>query len=162
MIGETLLQNPLARELSERFGEAIVDGSDTLGDLTLYVEPARILEVCRWLKDEGKFVRLGGITAVDWSPADPRFEVVYFLHSIERNLRLKLKCRVSEAAAELESVTPVWRGANWYEREVFDMFGIKFRNHPDLTRILMPEDWEGHPLRKDYPVHGHRYSYQNE
>jgi NADH-quinone oxidoreductase subunit C len=70
-----------------------------------------------------------------------------------------LKCRVNE---EIDSVYSVWRSADWYEREIFDMFGVKFRNHPDLKRILMPEDWVGHPLRKDYPVHGHRYSYQNE
>jgi NADH-quinone oxidoreductase subunit C len=99
---------------------------------------------------------------VDWHPADPRFEVVYLLHSMGRNQRLRLKCWVSEQAAEIDSVTGVWRSAKWYEREVFDLFGIRFRNHPDLRRIMMPDDWEGHPLRKDYPVHGHKYSYPNE
>jgi len=99
---------------------------------------------------------------VDWHPADPRFEVIYHLHSTERNNRLRLKVRVRENEPEVDSVTGVWRGANWYEREVFDMFGIRFRNHPDLRRILMPTDWEGYPLRKDYPVHGHKYDYQSE
>ena len=99
---------------------------------------------------------------MDLHPAEPRFEVVYHLHSIEKNQRLRLKCRLSGANPEIDSATGVWRGANWYEREVFDMFGIGFRNHPNLVRILMPIDWEGYPLRKDYPVHGYKYSYPSE
>jgi len=105
---------------------------------------------------------LSGITAVDWSPADPRFEIVYLLHSLEKNRRLRLKCWVRQSECKIDSVTAIWRAANWYEREVFDMFGIAFGGHPDLRRMLMPSDWEGHPLRKDYPVHGHKYSYQDE
>jgi NADH-quinone oxidoreductase subunit C len=81
---------------------------------------------------------------------------VYHLHSPERNERLRLKCRLPAANPEIDSVTAVWRGANWYERETFDLFGIRFRNHPGLRRIMLPEDWEGHPLRKDYPVTGER------
>jgi len=88
--------------------------------------------------------------------------VIYHLHSLDRNQRLRLKCRLSGAAAEIDSVTGVWRSANWYEREVYDMFGVVFRNHPNLIRILMPLDWEGYPLRKDYPVHGYKYSYPSE
>ena len=99
-------------------------------------------------------MRLSTVTAVDRYPAEPRFEVVYHLHSIERNERVRLKCRLEGDDPEIESVTSVWRSANWYEREVFDLFGIRFRNHPDLRRIMMPDDWEGHPLRKDYPDHG--------
>jgi NADH-quinone oxidoreductase subunit C len=162
MISEQILTHPVARDLHDRFSSAILDAKDDLGELTLYLHPAQIVEICRFLKNDGKFIRLSGITAVDWHPADPRFEIVYHLHSIERNLRVRLTCRLSESSPEIDSVTAVWRGANWYEREVYDMFGVTFRNHPDLTRILMPEDWEGHPLRKDYPVHGHKYSYQNE
>ncbi len=82
--------------------------------------------------------------------------MVYHLHSIERKQRVRLKCRLAGDDPEIESVTSVWRAANWYEREVFDLFGIRFRNHPDLRRIMMPDDWEGHPLRKDYPVTGTR------
>jgi NADH-quinone oxidoreductase subunit C len=78
------------------------------------------------------------------------------LHSPERNERLRLKCRLPGSDPEIDSVTGVWRGANWYERETFDLFGVRFRNHPDLRRIMLPEDWEGHPLRKDYPVTGSR------
>ena len=98
----------------------------------------------------------GTVTAVDRFPADPRFELVYHLHSIDRNERLRLKARISGADPVIESVTGVWRSANWYEREVFDLFGVRFTNHPDLRRILMPDDWEGHPLRKDYPITGTR------
>src|SRR5215831_6399068 len=126
------------------------------GELTLEIAPARIVSVCGFLKHDQKFVRLSSITAVDRYPAEPRFEVVYFLHSIERNARLRLKARLAGGEPAIESVTSVWRGANWYEREVFDLFGIQFRNHPDLRRILMPEGWEGHPLRKDYPITGTR------
>lgn len=141
---------------------AILETVQALGETTWIVDPARIVELCRLLKDKEKFVRLSTVTAVDWYPAEPRFEVVYHLHSLEPHRRLRLKCRLGGTAPEIDSVTSVWRGANWYEREVFDMFGIRFRNHPDLKRILMPLDWEGHPLRKDYPVHGYKYSYSNE
>ncbi len=94
------------------------------------------------------------LTGVDWYPAEPRFEVVYHLHSLERNERLRVKCRLPGGDAEIDSVTEVWRGANWFERETFDLFGVRFRNHPDLRRIMLPDDWEGHPLRKDYSVTG--------
>jgi NADH-quinone oxidoreductase subunit C len=102
------------------------------------------------------------LTAVEWHPAEPRFEVVYHLHSVENNERLRLKCRLAGNAAEIDSVTSVWRSANWHEREVFDLFGIVFRGHPDLRRIMLPEDWEGHPLRKDYPVYGNKYGYKEQ
>jgi NADH-quinone oxidoreductase subunit C len=125
------------------------------GELTVEVAPANLLESLRLLKEQLQFERLSSVTAVDRFPAEPRFEVVYHLQSIQRNERLRLKCRVSGEQPEIESATGVWRAANWYEREVFDLFGIRFRNHPDLRRILMPEDWEGHPLRKDFPVTGY-------
>jgi NADH-quinone oxidoreductase subunit C len=125
------------------------------------VPAEKLVEVCRRLKGEHEFNRLSGITAVDWHPAEPRFELVYLLHSLPRNERLILKCRVEEPY-EIDSVTSVWRAADWYEREVFDLFGITFRNHPDLRRIMLPDDWQGHPLRKDYPVHGYKYSYKDE
>ena len=125
------------------------------------VEAEKIIEVCRQLKQEWQFNRLSAVTAVDRYPAEPRFEVIYLLHSLPLNQRLLLKCLVGEPY-EIDSVTGVWRSANWYEREVFDLFGITFRNHPDLRRILLPDDWQGHPLRKDYPVHGYKYSYQDK
>ncbi len=135
---------------------SVVNGKYDRKELTLEIDPAHIVDVCRKLKDERKYVRLSTVTGVDRFPEKPRFEVVYHLHSIERNERLRLKCRISGENPEIDSVTGVWRSANWYERETFDLFGIRFRNHPDLTRIMMPDDWEGHPLRKDYPVTGDR------
>lgn len=141
---------------------AVLETKEAFGETTLIVDPARIVDLCRYLKDSEKYVRLSGITAVDLHPAEPRFEVIYHLHSIEKNQRLRLKCRLNGDSPEIDSATGVWRAANWYEREVFDMFGITFRNHPNLVRILMPIDWEGHPLRKDYPVHGYKYSYPSE
>jgi NADH-quinone oxidoreductase subunit C len=87
--------------------------------------------------------------------------VIYLLHSIRNNRRLRIKLHVAEGE-ELDSVTPIWTAANWYEREVFDLFGIPFKDHPNLERIMMPADWEGHPLRKDYPKHGYKYSYSEE
>lgn len=161
MLPDHLNTYPTAAALASQYSAAIVDGHHEHGELTLFIAPASIAQVCRFLKDGRQFNRLSGITSVDWFPADPRFEVVYLLHSIPRNERIRLKCRVAENE-EIDSVTSVWRAANWYERETFDMFGVRFRNHPDLRRIMMPTDWEGHPLRKDYPVHGHKYSYQNE
>jgi NADH-quinone oxidoreductase subunit C len=136
--------------------DAVVTGKHDRGELTLEIEPARIVEVCRKLKTELDFIRLSDVTAVDRYPVEPRFEVIYHLHSISRGERLRLKCRVGGQQPEIESVTGVWRSANWYEREVFDLFGVHFQNHPDLRRIMMPDHWEGHPLRKDYPITGSR------
>ncbi len=162
MLPDALKQYAVAEALDAAMRDAITGGHAERSEPTLFIAPARIVEVCRFLKGEQRFIRLSSITAVDWIPADPRFEVVYNLHSLDRNERVRLKCWVSEAECEIDSVTGVWRAANWYEREVFDLFGVRFRNHPDLRRILMPSDWEGHPLRKDYPVHGYKYTYQNE
>jgi NADH-quinone oxidoreductase subunit C len=135
---------------------AVTGGKYDRGELTLEVAPERIVAICGFLKHDRGFVRLSSLTAVDRFPAEPRFEVVYHLHAVERKERLRLRCRLFGAEPEIESVTSVWRSANWYEREVFDLLGIRFRNHPNLKRIMMPADWEGHPLRKDYPVTGTR------
>lgn len=161
MIPDTLSDVPQALKLNERFPDAIQGGHNEKKEPTLFISPSAIVEVCRFLKQEAGFNRLSGVAGVDWYPADPRFEIVYLLHSIPNKMRLRLKCWLREGE-EIESVYSVWRSANWYEREIFDMFGVNFRNHPDLRRILMPADWEGYPLRKDYPIHGKKYSYQNE
>ena len=136
--------------------EGLTGGNFDRGELSLEIAPEKIASVCGFLKYDQKFVRLSSVTAVDRYPAEPRFEVVYHLYSVERNEWLRLKCRISGAEPSIESVTSIWRGANWYERELFDLFGIQFRNHPDLRRIMMPDGWEGYPLRKDYPVTGPR------
>lgn len=153
---------PVVEAIEARFPGALAQLRADRGQTVVYLAPASLVEVCRFLKQEQQFERLAGITAVDWYPLDPRFEVVYLLHSISRQLRLRLKCRVPEQEAELDSLTELWPSANWYEREVFDLFGIRFRGHPNLRRIMLPEDWEGHPLRKDYPVHGFKYGYKDE
>jgi NADH-quinone oxidoreductase subunit C len=161
VLPEVVAENPTAVVIHQQLPEAIVDARSAFGELTLGIAPAQIVDVCRVLKSSAGFERLSAVTAIDWWPREPRFEVVYFLHSMAKNTRLRINVRLGEDE-EIDSVCSVWRGANWYEREVFDLFGIRFRNHPNLERIMMPVDWEGHPLRKDYPVHGHRYSYQDE
>jgi NADH-quinone oxidoreductase subunit C len=156
MLAEELKTFPVAAALAGAHPEAVLAGKFDREELTLEIAPADIAGVCAYLKNKQKFTRLSTITAVDWYPDEPRFEVVYHLHSPDRNERLRLKCRLPGANPEIASVTAVWRGADWYERETFDLFGIQFRNHPDLRRIMLPEDWEGYPLRKDYPVTGNR------
>jgi NADH-quinone oxidoreductase subunit C len=159
MISEQLQEDALVTALVEQFGEAIESASIQNDQAILYVQPSFIARVCHYLRDEHRFNRISTVTAVDWYPQEPRFEIVYMLHSIPDNARLRLKCRVASDTASLPSVTSVWPAANWYEREVFDLFGVTFEGHPDLRRIMMPDDWQGHPLRKDFPVHGHKYDY---
>jgi len=156
MLPDNLKENSIAAAVDAFDGEAIRAGNPDRGELTLEIAAGKIASICGFLKYDQKFVRISTVTAVDRYPAEPRFEVVYHLHSIERNERVRLKCRLRGEDPVIESVTGVWRGANWYEREVFDLFGIKFLGHPDLRRIMMPDDWEGYPLRKDYPITGSR------
>jgi NADH-quinone oxidoreductase subunit C len=136
--------------------DALVGAHNERGELTLITSASKIFSVCEFLKYSRKFLFLSDITAVDWFPTEPRFDVVYHLYCHERKQRLRLKVKVSGEQPEIASVVPVWRAADWYEREVYDMFGIHFKGHPRLRRILMPDDWQGHPLRKDYPVTGYR------
>jgi NADH-quinone oxidoreductase subunit C len=156
MLPENLKEYAVAASVDAFDGDALRGGKHELGELTLEIAAGKIASVCGFLKYDQQFVRLSSVTAVDRYPAEPRFEVVYHLHSLQRNERLRLKCRISGDAPEISSVTGVWRSANWYEREAWDLFGIRFTGHPDLKRIMMPEDWEGHPLRKDYPITGSR------
>ena len=156
MLPDQLKAYPRAAALAFFDPASIVTGDFQHGELTLEIAPGKIVDFCRHLKSDLQFERVSSITAVDRHPAELRFEVVYHLHSIARNERLRLKCRLSGSVPEIESVTPVWQAANWFEREVFDLFGIRFGNHPDLRRILLPDDWVGHPLRKDYPVAGYK------
>jgi NADH-quinone oxidoreductase subunit C len=127
-------------------------------ELTIWVEKDAIREACAILRDarEYPFNYLSDLTCLDWYPSEPRFEVVYHLLSISTKERVRLKTRLDGSSPALESVTSVWPSANFYEREVFDLFGVRFTGHPNLKRIMMPDDWEGYPLRKDYPVEGYR------
>jgi NADH-quinone oxidoreductase subunit C len=161
VLPEAVAQYPTAAALEQRIPGAIVEAKMEVDGPVLIIAPEQIVPACRFLKDTAWFERVSAVTGVDWWPRAPRFEVVYLLHSLRHNLRLRLMVRVGEGE-EVDSVTSVWHGANWYEREVFDMFGVPFRNHPNLERIMMPADWEGYPLRKDYPVHGYKYSYKDE
>ena len=156
MIPPEVAQMPEAAAVIEFDPEAVVDAVYDREELSLVIEARRILAVSEFLKARRGYRFLSDVTAVDWYPAEPRFVVVYHLYCHERKERLRLKSRIGGEEPEIASVVPVWGAANWYEREVFDLFGIRFQGHPNLQRILMPEDWQGHPLRKDYPVTGYR------
>ena len=127
-------------------------------ELSICIRRDNIREACAILRDtpELQYNFLSDLTCVDWYPSEPRLEVVYNLLSISRKQRVRLKVRLAGDDAKIESVTTVWPAANYFEREVFDLFGVHFDGHPYLRRIMMPDDWQGHPLRKDYPVEGYR------
>jgi len=142
----------LLNDISNTLGDQIVSSHSNLGDDTIVVNKENILSVMATLKNEFRFDMLVDLSAVDHLGRQvPRFEMVYHLNSIERNLRLRVKTPVDEGQ-QVPSLTALWPIANWLEREVWDMFGIRFEGHPDLKRILMYEEFEGHPLRKDYPI----------
>jgi NADH-quinone oxidoreductase subunit C len=139
--------------LQSRLADGVLEAVETRGELVARVAPNALVAVCTMLRDDPAlaFDFLMDVTAVDYLGSDPRFEVVYHLYSLARNHRLRLKVGVPEGDPRVASVTPVWRGANWLERETYDMYGIQFEGHPDLRRIYLYEEFEGHPLRKDYP-----------
>jgi NADH-quinone oxidoreductase subunit C len=144
--------HPLVKKLKSQFGDAIGEAVEFVGQLSVNVDGARIVEICDFLKSkpDTNFDYLSDLTCVHYPErGDAPFEIVYNLFSISNNQRVRLKVRTT---ASVDSVTGVWPAANWLEREVFDLFGIRFNNHPDLRRLLLPPDWEGHPLRKDYPL----------
>lgn len=134
---------------------AIVALSYFVGDWVVIIDAARVLDVMRHLATapEAAFDFCSDITATDWPPRAERFDVIYCLYSIRHKHRVRVKARLAEHQV-IASVTSVWPAANWLEREVFDLFGIVFSGHPDLRRILMPDDWQGYPQRKDYPLEG--------
>jgi len=144
--------HPLVEKLKSQFGEAIGEAVEFVGQLSINVDRGRIVEICDFLKSkpETNFDYLSDLTCVHYPERrDAPFDIVYNLFSISNNERVRLKVRTSDT---VDSVTSVWPAANWLEREVFDLFGVRFNNHPDLRRLLLPPDWEGHPLRKDYPL----------
>ena len=143
---------PLVAALAAAVPGAVLEAYEFVGETTVKVEPGKLVEACRHLKDAEGFTYLVDLTAVDWKERDPRFDVLLLLHSFSRGQeRLRLKAAVGESCP---SVTGVWLTANWMEREVFDMYGVRFEGHPDLRRILTWDGFQGHPLRKDFPVEG--------
>ena len=150
--------NPIVQQLRVFAPEAIRDIQDFRGELTMSIVARDLRRICEFLREAPglSFRFLSDLTAVDHYPNEPRFEMVYHLFSIENSSRLRLKAQVDSADPKVDSLVPVWPSANAFEREVFDLFGIHFEGHPDLRRIVLPEDWEGHPLRKDYPTEGFR------
>jgi NADH-quinone oxidoreductase subunit C len=145
--------SPALRRLLAALPGAVIATHAEHGDVTASVARERIVDVMRLLRDDAEcaFEMMSDICAVDYLGEDPRFEVVYHLYSLAKNHRLRVKVRVPESDAVVDSLTGLWNSANWMEREVFDLYGIRFRHHPDLRRILLYDEFQGHPLRKDYP-----------
>jgi NADH-quinone oxidoreductase subunit C len=146
----------LVNKIKKKNPEAVLGTSLFRGETTLQVRPEDILSVCRLLHDDAEcaFDFLVDLCGVDYLPREPRFEVVYLLRSLKTKESIRLKVSLPGSSPRISSVFSVWKGANWMEREVFDMFGIIFDGHPDLRRILLTPEWEGYPLRKDYPLQG--------
>ena len=141
------------RRLLAALPEAVLETHARLGDATAVVDRARIQDVLRLLRDDRAlaFAMLSDVTAVDYLPRTPRFELVYHLYSPSKNHRVRIKARVPEEDARIDSAVALYASADWMEREVWDLYGIRFEGHPDLRRILLYEEFDGHPLRKDYP-----------
>lgn len=140
--------------LTEQHTSAVIEVYTSSGDTFVRIEKEALVDVCRWLRDEHHFVYLADIVGTDRFTADERFEVIYNLLNLKNQSRLFLKIRCEEDDPSIESVTGVWPGANWKEREVYDMFGIRFDHHPDLRRMYLPEDFAYYPLRKEFPLLG--------
>jgi NADH-quinone oxidoreductase subunit C len=145
--------DPVASALKEEFGEAIQSARTFAGDLTLEIQREAIADVCASLKAKHKFTYLVDVCGADYPKREPRFDVVYHAYSFEANRRVRLRVKTDEATP-VPTVCRVWRTANWGEREVYDMYGVRFADHPDMTRILLWEGFNGYPLRKDFPVEG--------
>jgi NADH-quinone oxidoreductase subunit C len=155
---DTATPSPLVAALQSAHAEWVASVIEAFDELTIIVPREHIAAACRFLKTAPgwEFNLLADICGVDLGPEEePRFEVNYHLFSTTKHHRVRLKVRLDETDAHVESVTGVWRTANWHERETYDMFGVIFDGHPDLRRILLPDDWEGHALRKDFPLRGY-------
>lgn len=169
-------RDPVVARVQDRFGDQILDASVEHDQPAFVVSGETLLNLAAFLRDEPdlQFVRLVDLCAIDYLTADQfvrarlgaraRFEVVYHFHSFALQRWVRVRVPVAAEADEVPSLTPLWPGANWFEREVYDLFGLRFANHPDLTRILMPDEWEGNPLRKDYqpPREPHEWSFNPE
>jgi len=152
---EGMPDHPALKAILAWNADALTDANFAYGELTLTIDPEAIRAACSALQAAG-YNFFEDMTAIDWFPTSPRFQLSYHILSHKLLDRIRLRVMLGEADPTVDSITPVWRGANFFEREVFDLFGIRFDEHPDLRRIMMPDDWKGHPLRKDYPVEGYR------
>ncbi|MGA2349738.1 MAG: NADH-quinone oxidoreductase subunit C [Terracidiphilus sp.] len=157
---EALSEHPAVKAIVAWKPEALTDAKFDRGELTLTIAPEQIHAAAATVQAAG-YNFFEDVTAVDWFPSSPRFQLSYHIvsHSYKERIRLRVMLDGTDQSGELpaiESITAIWPAANFYEREVFDLFGIRFEEHPNLRRIMMPDDWQGHPLRKDYPVEGYR------
>ncbi|MGA8109740.1 MAG: NADH-quinone oxidoreductase subunit C [Acidobacteriaceae bacterium] len=152
---ESLAQNVAIQAVRAAHPEAVTNAKFDRGELSLVIAAEAIRAVCRTLQQAG-YNFLEDVTCVDWYPSEPRFQVTYHILSHKLKERVRLEAMLESIDPSIDSITPVWPSANFYEREVWDLFGVRFHGHPSLRRIMMPDDWEGHPLRKDYPVEGYR------
>jgi NADH-quinone oxidoreductase subunit C len=152
---EGVPDHPALKAILEWDPAALEDARFDRNELTLAIPSGKIREACAVVQAAG-YNFFEDMTAVDWYPAVPRFQLSYHILSHAYKERIRLRIMVDEAQPVVETITTVWAGANYFEREVFDLFGIRFEGHPDMRRILMPDEWKGHPLRKDYPVEGYR------
>jgi len=143
-------------KIKSAFGSSLEETSDFRGDLSLTISKDQLVPAATFLKEdrELQFEMCKDVTAIDWATGKKRFTVVYHIYSFKLNFTLRLKVNIDNNPPSIESVTHIWRGADWYERETFDMYGIEFINHPDLRRIYMPQGFEYYPLRKEFPVMG--------
>lgn len=144
----------IVEKIKARFADEVLDVVEFRGETTVTVKKEQIVDICKFMRDDLGYNLLCDLCAVDYMGQAPRFMVVYNMYNITTKQRFRIKAPVEEQDAVIDTVCTVWGTANWLEREVWDLMGIDFADHPDLRRILMPADWEGHPLRKDYPVQG--------
>jgi NADH-quinone oxidoreductase subunit C len=152
---EGLPDHPALKAIRAWDADALTDARYDRGELTLTIAPEAIRSAAATVQAAG-YNFFEDMTAVDWFPSSPRFQLSYHILSHQFKERIRLRVMLDEVDPTVESITPVWPSADYYEREVFDLFGIRFAGHPNLRRIMMPDDWEGFPLRKDYPVEGYR------
>jgi len=150
-----MADNAAVAALESAIPDAFLDAKFDRHELTLTVTREEIVAAAKAIQDAG-YNFLEDVTAVDWYPSSPRFQVTYHILSHGMKERVRLRVMLDDADPVISTITHVWPSANFYEREVFDLFGIRFSEHPNLRRIMMPDEWEGHPLRKDYPVEGYR------
>ena len=150
----------LVKKVKERFAPFILDTLISRNEITHLIKKNSLIDICRFLKDDSELQLnfLSDVLGTDYFPQKPRFEVVYHLYSIPKKHRLRLKIKIEDGES-VPSLTSIWSSADWAERETYDMFGIRFEGHPNLKRIYMPEDWDGFPLRKDYPLRGYKDRY---